>query len=97
MLRTALAVGAELGWQGCKGVAEQLCGVRDGDRYGTHITTDNNQKNTMERWKWTIHVRTSSVIKARIGERSMVPPSGGMMPLKRLRYGSVMLLWADGF
>lgn len=36
-----------------------------------------------------------------MGERSMVPPMGGMMPRKRLRYGSVMdpsgpMIWAGG-
>jgi hypothetical protein len=31
-------------------------------------------------------------MKARIGDRSRVPPSGGMMPLKRLRYGSHRVL-----
>ena len=31
-------------------------------------------------------------MNARIGERSRVPPMGGMMPLKRLRYGSHSVL-----
>ena len=35
---------------------------------------------------------TSSARKARMGERSSVPPRGGMMPLKRLRYGSQIVL-----
>ena len=34
-------------------------------------------------------VSRSSVTNARIGDRSMVPPSGGMSPRKRPRYGSV--------
>merc|ERR1719199_1161519 len=29
-----------------------------------------------------------STVNARMGLRSMVPPMGGMIPLKRLRYGS---------
>ena len=33
-------------------------------------------------------VKTLSTVKARIGERSIVPPIGGMIPRKRLRYGS---------
>merc|ERR1719199_491916 len=33
-------------------------------------------------------VNTLSTVNARMGLRSMVPPMGGMIPLKRLRYGS---------
>ena len=54
--------------------------------------------------KWAIIKeggRTSRVRNARMGERSMVPPIGGMMPRKRFRYGSVMdpsgpMIWAGG-
>ena len=31
-------------------------------------------------------------MKARMGDRSRVPPMGGMMPLKRFRYGSHSVL-----
>jgi len=34
--------------------------------------------------------RTSRVRNARMGDRSMVPPMGGIMPRNRLRYGSVI-------
>ena len=37
-------------------------------------------------------VLTSSTMKARIGDRSRVPPIGGMMPLKRFKYGSHSVL-----
>ena len=33
-------------------------------------------------------VKTLSTVNARMGERSMVPPMGGMMPRNRFRYGS---------
>lgn len=33
-----------------------------------------------------MRVLTSSVMNARMGLRSIVPPSGGMMPLNRFRY-----------
>ena len=40
---------------------------------------------------------TSSTMNARMGDRSKVPPMGGMMPLKRLRYGSHSVLhWTTG-
>lgn len=35
---------------------------------------------------------TSRVMKAKIGERSIVPPRGGMMPLNKFKYGSQMVL-----
>jgi hypothetical protein len=35
---------------------------------------------------------TLRVTKARMGDRSKVPPMGGMMPRKRLRYGSQIVL-----
>ena len=37
-------------------------------------------------------VNRSSTTNAKIGDRSMVPPNGGMIPLKRFRYGSQMVL-----
>ena len=38
-------------------------------------------------------VKTFKTVKAMMGERSSVPPSGGMMPRKRFRYGSVTVLF----
>ena len=37
---------------------------------------------------------TSRATKARMGDKSMVPLMGGMMPLKRFRYGSHRVLQA---
>jgi hypothetical protein len=37
-------------------------------------------------------VKTLSTTNARMGDRSSVPPMGGMMPRNRLRYGSTMVL-----
>ena len=36
-------------------------------------------------------LKRSKTINARIGLKSIVPPRGGMIPLKRLRYGSQMV------
>lgn len=38
--------------------------------------------------KGKTNTRTSNTTNARIGERSIVPPSGGIIPRNRLRYGS---------
>jgi hypothetical protein len=37
-------------------------------------------------------VKALRTMKARMGDRSSVPPSGGMMPRKMFRYGSHIVL-----